>query len=335
MNPTIKLDIDRDKAQSLGISMSQIESALYSAFGTRQISTIYTDVSDYTVKLEVLPELQYNADVLDSIYLRSSTGALVPLATLATTSSEAGPMAVNHNRQFPSVSVSFNTAPGVSLGDAMQQISDTARDVLPDTVTGSFTGTAQDFQSSVTSMILLIVIALVLIYIVLGILYESFIHPITILSGLPSAGFGALFSLWLFNSELNMTAFVGIIMLIGIVKKNAIMVLDFSLEAERTRHLPPDEAVIEGCLIRFRPILMTTFAAVMGAVPLAIGMGATGADMRQPIGICVAGGLIFSQVVTLYITPVYYVYLDRFGSFVGRLMARIFRRSLAEPAAEA
>lgn len=244
-------------------------------------------------------------------------------------------MAVNHNRQFPSVSVSFNTAPGVSLGDAMQQISDTARDVLPDTVTGSFTGTAQDFQSSVTSMILLIVIALVLIYIVLGILYESFIHPITILSGLPSAGFGALFSLWLFNSELNMTAFVGIIMLIGIVKKNAIMVLDFSLEAERTRHLPPDEAVIEGCLIRFRPILMTTFAAVMGAVPLAIGMGATGADMRQPIGICVAGGLIFSQVVTLYITPVYYVYLDRFGSFVGRLMARIFRRSLAEPAAEA
>ena len=335
MNPTIKLDIDRDKAQSLGISMSQIESALYSAFGTRQISTIYTDVSDYTVKLEVLPELQYNADVLDSIYLRSSTGALVPRATLATTSSEAGPMAVNHNRQFPSVSVSFNTAPGVSLGDAMQQISDTARDVLPDTVTGSFTGTAQDFQSSVTSMILLIVIALVLIYIVLGILYESFIHPITILSGLPSAGFGALFSLWLFNSELNMTAFVGIIMLIGIVKKNAIMVLDFSLEAERTRHLPPDEAVIEGCLIRFRPILMTTFAAVMGAVPLAIGMGATGADMRQPIGICVAGGLIFSQVVTLYITPVYYVYLDRFGSFVGRLMARIFRRSLAEPAAEA
>lgn len=335
MNPTINFNVDHDKAQSLGISLHQIENALYSAFGTRQISTIYTDVSDYTVKLEVLPELQYSADVLDSIYLRSGNGDLVPLATLATTFSSAGPMTVNHNRQFPAVSASFNTAPGVSLGDAMQQISHATRDALPDSVTASFTGTARDFQSSVRAMILLIIIALILIYIVLGILYESFIHPITILSGLPSAGFGALFSLWLFNAELNMTAFVGIIMLIGIVKKNAIMVLDFSLEAERTRHLPPDEAVIEGCLIRFRPILMTTFAAVMGAIPLAIGMGATGADMRQPIGICVAGGLIFSQVVTLYITPVYYVYLDRFGIFMSRLMARIFRHSLADPTAGA
>lgn len=216
------------------------------------------------------------------------------------------------------------------MGDAMRDVEDTAETILPDTVTGSFTGTAQDFQSSVVSMILLIIVALVLIYIVLGILYESFIHPITILSGLPSAGFGAMLLLWIFNLELDMMAFVGIIMLIGIVKKNAIMVLDFSLEAERKEHLAPEEAVIKGCLVRFRPILMTTLAAVMGALPLAIGMGATGADMRRPIGICVAGGLIFSQIVTLYITPVYYVYLDHFGNWTTRKLRRILRGSLAE-----
>jgi len=335
LNPILKLSVDRDKALSLGITLRQIEDALYSAFGTRQISTIYTDTRDYTVKMEVLPELQYKTDILDSIYVRSGAGMLVPLATLTTFSSEAGPLSVNHDGQFPSVKISFNTAPGYSLSQTMRDIEDAARDILPAEVSGKFTGTAQDFESSVNAMILLIIVALILIYIVLGILYESFIHPITILSGLPSAGFGALFSLWIFDAELSMTAFVGIIMLIGIVKKNAIMVLDFSLEAERTRNLSPDEAVLEGCLIRFRPILMTTFAAVMGALPLAAGMGATGADMRQPIGICVAGGLLFSQLVTLYITPVYYVYLDRFGHSVSRLMARLFRRNLANQEDEA
>lgn len=332
MNPTILLQIDRDKAGMLDITLRQIENALYSAFGTRQISTIYTDVSDYTVKLEVLPELQDSASVLSAIYLRSGKGALVPLDTIVTYKNEAGPLTVNHRGQFPAVNVSFNISPGYAMGDAMQDVEDTAAEILPDSVTGSFTGTAQDFQSSVVSMVILIIVALTLIYIVLGILYESFIHPITILSGLPSAAFGAMLLLWIFDLELDMMAFVGIIMLIGIVKKNAIMVLDFSLEAERKEHISPEEAVIRGCLIRFRPILMTTLAAVMGALPLAIGMGATGADMRRPIGICVAGGLVFSQVVTLYITPVYYVYLDLFGDWVLRTIRRIFHRTAPQTA---
>lgn len=330
MNPSIRLIVDRDKATMLGVSLSQIENALYSAFGTREISTIYTDVSDYTVKMEVLPELQDSADVLDAIYLRSGKGKLVPLATLVTRKFEAGPLSVNHRGQFPAVSISFNVANGHAMGEAMADVEAAARDLLPASVSGSLTGTAQDFQDSVRDMVLIIIVALLLIYIVLGILYESFIHPITILSGLPSAGFGALFCLWLFDSELNMTAFVGIIMLIGIVKKNAIMVLDFALAAERGGSMNTEESIVQGCLIRFRPILMTTLAAVMGALPLAFGIGATGAESRQPIGICVSGGLIFSQLVTLYITPVYYVYLDDFGKWVSRHMHRIFRKNLAE-----
>ncbi|WP_294486686.1 efflux RND transporter permease subunit [uncultured Mailhella sp.] len=331
MNPSIRLIVDRDKATMLGITLSQIENSLYSAFGTREISTIYTDVSDYTVKMEVARDLQDSASILESIYLRSGKGKLVPLETLVTRQFEAGPLSVNHRGQFPAVSISFNVASGYAMGEAMADVENAARDILPASVSGSLTGTAQDFQDSVHDMILIIVVALLLIYIVLGILYESFIHPITILSGLPSAAFGALFSLWLFNSELNMTAFVGIIMLIGIVKKNAIMVLDFALAAERSGSLDTEDAIIQGCLIRFRPILMTTLAAVMGALPLAFGIGATGAEARQPIGICVSGGLIFSQLVTLYITPVYYVYLDNFGKWVSRNMRRIFRKSLAEP----
>lgn len=338
MNPAIRLIVDRDKATMLGITLSQIENALYSAFGTREISTIYTDVSDYAVKMEVSRDLQSSASILDAIYLRSDKGKLVPLDTLVTKRFEAGPLSVNHRGQFPSVSISFNVASGYAMGEAMRDVEETARDILPASVTGSLTGTAQDFQDAVHDMILIIIVALLLIYIVLGILYESFIHPITILSGLPSAGFGALFSLWLFDSELNMTAFVGIIMLIGIVKKNAIMVLDFALEAERSGSLKTEDAIVQGCLIRFRPILMTTLAAIMGALPLAFGIGATGAEARQPIGICVSGGLIFSQLVTLYITPVYYVYLDNLGKWVSRHMRRIFRKSLAEdqtPAASA
>lgn len=330
MNPSIRLIVDRDKATMLGITLSQIENSLYSAFGTREISTIYTDVSDYTVKMEVSRELQDSASILEGIYLRSGKNKLVPLETLVTRQFEAGPLSVNHRGQFPAVSISFNVASGYAMGEAMADVENAARDLLPASVTGSLTGTAQDFQDSVHDMILIIIVALVLIYIVLGILYESFIHPITILSGLPSAAFGALFSLWLFNSELNMTAFVGIIMLIGIVKKNAIMVLDFALAAERSGSLETEDAIVQGCLIRFRPILMTTLAAVMGSLPLAFGIGATGAEARQPIGICVSGGLIFSQLVTLYITPVYYVYLDNFGKWVSRHMRRIFRKSLAE-----
>ena len=329
MNPAIKITVDRNKAAMLGITLQQIENSLYSAFGTRQLATIYTDVSDYTVKMEVLPELQDSASVLEAIYIRSSKGALVPLGTLVSTSFEAGPLTVKHKGQFPAVNVSFNVAPGHAMGEAMAAVEDIARDVLPDSVSGSLTGTAQEFQKSVMHMLLIIGAAILLIYIVLGILYESFIHPITILSGLPSAAFGALFSLYIFDSELNMVAFVGIIMLIGIVKKNAIMVLDFALAAERSGSMKTEEAIVQGCLSRFRPILMTTFAAVMGALPLAFGIGATGAEARQPIGICVAGGLIFSQIVTLYITPVYYVYLDNFGKWVAKHMRRIFRKSLA------
>ena len=329
MSPTIRLDIDRDKATSVGISPVQIENALYSAFGSRDISTIYTDISDYTVKMEVRPDLQNSADILAAIYLRSIYGPLVPLDTLATMGNQAGPLKVNHRGQFPSVDVTFNIAEGYSMGEAVDAVISTAELILPDSVNGRITGEAEEFQSSMGSMLLLIGLALILIYIVLGILYESFIHPITILSGLPSAGFGAVFALWLFNSELNIVAMVGILMLMGIVKKNAIMVLDFALAEERKGNLPPEEAVVQGCLIRFRPILMTTFAAVMGSLPLALGIGATGADMRQPIGICVSGGLVFSQLVTLYITPVYYVYLDKFGAFVKRQMARLFRRTIA------
>ncbi|MGN1038980.1 MAG: efflux RND transporter permease subunit, partial [Mailhella sp.] len=292
MNPSIRLIVDRDKATMLGITLAQIEQSLYSAFGTREVSTIYTDISDYSVRMEVLRELQDSASILEGIYLRSSKGKLVPMETLVTRQFEAGPLSVNHKGQFPAVTVSFNVASGYSIGEAMADVERTANNLLPDSVTGSLTGTAKDFKDSVHDMILIIIVALLLIYIVLGILYESFIHPITILSGLPSAAFGALFCLWLFDSELNMTAFVGIIMLIGIVKKNAIMVLDFALEAERNGNLSTEQAILQGCIIRFRPILMTTLAAVMGALPLAFGIGATGAEARQPIGICVAGGLI-------------------------------------------
>ncbi len=334
LNPSIRLVVDRDKATMLGITLSQIENALYSAFGTREVSTIYTDVSDYAVKMEILRERQDNAAVLDSLYLRSSGGKLVPLETLVTRQYEAGPLNVIHRGQFPAVNVSFNVSAGYAMGDAMAEVVATASDLLPDSVTGSLVGTAQDFQRSVHDMIIIIIVSVLLIYIVLGVLYESFIHPITILSGLPSAGFGALFCLWLFHAELNMTAFVGIIMLIGIVKKNAIMVLDFALSAERKGSLESEEAIIQGCLIRFRPILMTTLAAIMGALPLAFGLGATGAEARQPIGICVAGGLFFSQLVTLYITPVYYVYLDRFGKRIAAAVRRIFGRSASSQTAD-
>lgn len=326
MNPIVHLDIDRNKAAAMGITLMQIENALYSAFGTRQISVIYTPISDYKVILEVEPTMQYNASVLSTLYVRASDGRLIPLDTVVTISNQAGPLSVPHTRQFPSVTVSFNLSPGAAMGTALDNAGQQAAEILPDTVTGKFTGMAEEFQSSVTDMILLISVALLIIYIVLGVLYESFIHPITILAGLPSAVFGAMLSLWICNSELNMMAFVGIIMLIGIVKKNAIMMLDFAMEAEHKMKLSPEEAIIQGCLIRFRPIMMTTLAAIMGALPLAFGMGETGADMRQPLGICVAGGLIFSQMVTLYITPVYYVYLDRFGSFVGRVLRRIFHK---------
>jgi HAE1 family hydrophobic/amphiphilic exporter-1 len=319
-NSELRVHIDRDKAAALGISAEQIELALQSAYGSRQVSTIFAPTNYYFVILELKPEFQENPRALSLLYVRSSSGALVPLDTLATMERAVGPLAVNHSGQFASVTVSFNLREGVALSQGVSLVENSTRAAIPDSVSASFQGTAQAFQDSMSGIALLLAMAIVVIYIVLGMLYESFIHPLTILSGLPSAAFGALLTLYLAGLDLNLYAFVGIIMLIGIVKKNAIMMLDFALETERRHNLPPEEAIIQGCLIRFRPIMMTTFAAVMGALPIAIGIGA-GAEARRPLGLAVVGGLCVSQLVTLLITPVYYVYMDKLGQWGKRKFA--------------
>jgi len=310
MNPQLTVEVDHDKAYALGLTPAQVSDALYSAYGTRQISTIYSPNNEYYVIVELLPEFQDNPDKLSLLYVRSSAGKLVPLDTVAKLIPSVGPLMVNHLGQLPAATISFNLKPGTALGDATKLVEHEAIRVLPADIQGTFQGTAQAFQNSFTGMGLLLLGAVLVIYIILGILYESFIHPLTILSGLPSAGVGALLTLTLFHQELNLYSFVGIIMLIGIVKKNAIMMIDFALEAERTQGKTPEESIHEGALVRFRPIMMTTMAALMGTLPIAIGFGA-GADSRRGLGLAVVGGLLFSQVVTLYITPVYYVYLDK------------------------
>jgi HAE1 family hydrophobic/amphiphilic exporter-1 len=320
-NPTVTLDIDRDKASALGITADQIESALYSAYGTRQASTIFTPVDDFQVILEVLPKYQLDPTALGMLYIRSNTGKLVPMNAAAKLRLGTGPLSVSHLGQAPAVTVSFNTKEGVALGDAVDHIEQVARETLPDNVTTSFQGTAAAFQDSLKGMGVLLLMAVLVIYLVLGILYESFIHPLTILSGLPSAGLGALATLLIFHDELNLYSFVGIIMLIGIVKKNAIMMIDFALETQREHGTPPSEAIHEACLVRFRPIMMTTMAALMGTLPIALGLGA-GGEARRPLGLAVVGGLVVSQLLTLYITPVFYTYMERFQGFTGR-----FRRS--------
>jgi hydrophobic/amphiphilic exporter-1 (mainly G- bacteria), HAE1 family len=321
-NPTVTLDIDRDRASALGVTADQIESALYSSYGTRQASTIFTPVDDFEVILEVLPKYQLDPNALGTLYIRSSNGKLVPLNAAAKLRLGVGPLAVSHLGQAPAVTISFNTKEGVALGDAVDHIQQLARESLPDTITTSFQGTAAAFQQSLQGMGVLV------IYLVLGILYESFIHPITILSGLPSAGMGALATLLLFHDELNVYSFVGIIMLIGIVKKNAIMMIDFALEAQREQGMKPAEAIHEACLVRFRPIMMTTMAALMGTLPIALGLGA-GGEARRPLGLSVVGGLVVSQLLTLYITPVFYIYMERFQS-----AGRWFRRSKGRLAAD-
>jgi HAE1 family hydrophobic/amphiphilic exporter-1 len=325
--PQVNVEIDRDQASAVGITADQIENALYDAYGTRQVSTIYTPTNQYWVIMELLPGYQRDPSTLSLLYVRSSRGQLVPLNSVAKLSPSVGPLTVNHLGQLPAVTISFNTKPGVSISQAIEQVEQVARRDLPAGVITSFQGFAQAFQSSLKGMGLLLLMAIVVIYMVLGILYESFIHPLTILSGLPSAGFGALATLMLFRSELNIYGFVGIIMLIGIVKKNAIMMIDFALEAQRIEGKAAPEAIYEACLIRFRPIMMTTMAALMGSLPIALGVGA-GGGARQPLGLAVEGGLVVSQLLTLYITPVFYIYMDSFQGIIKRFRLR-------HPAAEA
>jgi len=328
-------NLDRATAARFGITPATVDNALYDAFGQRIISTIYTQSNQYRVIMEVDPALQKSLDGLSSMYLPSSsstTNGQVPLSAIVHIKERTGPLLVTHFGQLPATTVSFNTAPGVSLGEAVNAIEQAEKEVgLPQSFITAFQGTAAAFKSSLTNEVFLIIAAVVAMYIVLGVLYESFIHPITILSTLPSAGVGALLSLMVLHYDLDVIAIIGIILLIGIVKKNAIMMIDFALEAERVEGLPPREAIYQACLLRFRPIMMTTMAAILGALPLMLGTG-TGSELRQPLGIAIVGGLIVSQMLTLFTTPVIYLAFDRLGA---RTRALLGRRPMAAPAAAA
>jgi HAE1 family hydrophobic/amphiphilic exporter-1 len=331
-NPQVNVEIDRDKASALGVTAQQVEDALSSAYSSLQVSTIYAPNNEYQVIVELEPRYQLDPSALSLLYIRSAQGALVPLNGVARLSPSAGPLTVNHLGQLPAVTLSFNLRPGVSLGTAVAEVEKEARMLLPSTISTSFQGAAQAFQESLRGLGILLLMAILVIYLVLGILYESFIHPLTILSGLPSAAFGALLTLLLFGMDLNIYAFVGVILLVGLVKKNAIMMIDFALEAERKEGKNPAEAIYQGCLTRFRPIMMTTLSALMGTLPIAIGFGA-GAESRRPMGLAVVGGLFFSQFITLYITPVVYIYLDRLQERLNRKFS-FFRSREKSPGRE-
>jgi HAE1 family hydrophobic/amphiphilic exporter-1 len=320
-NPQVQVSINRDRAASLGIDVNTIESALYDAYGARQVSTIFTPNDQYWVVMELLPQYQRDLSALDLLHITGRNGVAVPLSSLAQVTPSTGPLTVNHSGQLPSVTLSFNLAAGTSLGTAVTDVEQLARQTLPSSISTSFSGTAQAFQAAQQGLLVLLVLAILVIYLVLGILYESFIHPLTILSGLPFAGFGALLALFIFRLDLSVYAFVGIIMLIGIVKKNAIMMIDFAIDAERREHKSSRDSILEAASVRFRPIMMTTLAALVGTLPIALGHGA-GAESRRPLGVAVVGGLAFSQVITLYITPVVYTYLDAFQQWLSRRKGR-------------
>jgi hydrophobic/amphiphilic exporter-1 (mainly G- bacteria), HAE1 family len=316
--PQINVAIDHDRAALLGVSAAQVQRTLGNAYGSGQVSTIYGANNQYTVVLELKPEYQSDPSALSLLYVRSTTGQVMPLSSVATIGQGIGPLTVNHLSGLPSATISFDTLPGVSLSDATDLIKQAAKQILPSTVTASFQGAAQAFDDSAGSLGSLLVVSIVVIYLILGILYEDFIHPITILSGLPSAGFGALLTLLIFQVELNLYSFIGIILLIGIVKKNGIMLVDFAIERQRhVANILPQQAIYEACLVRFRPIMMTTMAALIGTIPIAIG-GGTGSEARRPLGIAIVGGLFFSQVLTLYLTPVFYIYLESFRQYLSR-----------------